>query len=68
MITNDINKMTKDSQFQLMTTTEAAKLLRVSNLTIYRWIKAGKLPASKLGRNIRIKKTDLLGFVERNAL
>ena len=51
-----------------MTTTEAAKLLRVSKLTIYRWIKAGKLPASKLGRNIRINKAELKSFIEGNAL
>ena len=63
-----MNKMSNENHFHLMTTTEAAKLLRVSKLTIYRWIKAGKLPASKLGRNIRINKAELKSFIEGNAL
>jgi excisionase family DNA binding protein len=43
----------------LLTVHEAASLLRVSELTIRRWIWAGKLPATRLGRLVRIRPADL---------
>lgn len=42
------------------TVVEAARLLDVSPVTIWRWIEAGKLPAYRVGsRKLRIKKEDL---------
>jgi len=38
----------------ICTTAEAAELLGVSRLTVYRWIKAGKLDAGKYGGTWRI--------------
>ncbi len=39
---------------------EAAALLKVSQSTVWRWIKSGKLPAKQIGaRTIRITKQDL---------
>lgn len=37
---------------------ELADKLRVNKMTIYRWIKAGKLPAVKVGKDYRITKED----------
>jgi excisionase family DNA binding protein len=37
----------------------AAKYLDVSERTLLRWIKSGKLKPSKVGREYRIKPTDL---------
>jgi excisionase family DNA binding protein len=37
---------------------ELAEKLRVNKMTIYRWIKAGKLTASKLGKHYRITKVE----------
>ena len=37
----------------------AAKYLDVSERTVLRWIKSGKLKPSKVGREYRIKPTDL---------
>jgi excisionase family DNA binding protein len=42
-----------------LTVHEAASLLRVSELTVRRWIWAGKLPAARLGRRVRIRPSDL---------
>jgi excisionase family DNA binding protein len=44
----------------LLTLPEAAKLLKVSVVTIRRWIKQGRLPAYHVGpRKVRIRRHDL---------
>ncbi|MFP4148939.1 MAG: helix-turn-helix domain-containing protein [Nitriliruptoraceae bacterium] len=49
----------------LLTVGEVADLLRVSNMTVYRLIKAGDLPALRVGRNYRIREMDLTAFLEQ---
>jgi excisionase family DNA binding protein len=49
-----------DSDWDFLTLTEAAKLLKVSVVTLRRWIKQGRLPAYHVGpRKVRIKRSDL---------
>ena len=49
----------------LLTTTEAAKLLKVSPVTIARWLKQGRLPAYRVGpRGVRIRRDDLAGLLK----
>ena len=43
----------------LMTVAEVAEVLRVSTMTVYRLIKAGELPALRVGKNYRIRAGDL---------
>jgi len=43
---------------------EVADKLKVAYLTVYRWIKAGKLVAVKAGKQHRIKRNDLNIFLE----
>ncbi len=47
----------------LLTVAEVADALRVSNMTVYRLIKAGDLPALRVGRNYRIRGADLATFL-----
>jgi excisionase family DNA binding protein len=42
-----------------LTVREVAALLRVSDLTIRRWVWSGKLPALRVGRTLRIKQADV---------
>ncbi|HEX2173430.1 MAG TPA: helix-turn-helix domain-containing protein, partial [Dehalococcoidia bacterium] len=45
---------------------QAAALLGVSRVSIWRWIRAGHLPAARLGhRTTRIKRADLELVIER---
>ncbi|MCA9328133.1 helix-turn-helix domain-containing protein, partial [Candidatus Saccharibacteria bacterium] len=43
---------------------EARKLLRVSRVTLYRWITDGKLRANKVGGTYRIKQSDVDALIE----
>jgi len=44
---------------ELLTINEVIKIAKVSRVTIYNWMTSGKLRAYKLGKGVRIKKTDL---------
>lgn len=48
----------------LLTVTEVAALLRVSNMTVYRLINAGDLSALRVGKSYRIREADLASFLE----
>jgi excisionase family DNA binding protein len=49
-----------NSDLDLLTLTEAAALLKVSVVTLRRWIKQGRLPAYHVGpRKVRINRRDL---------
>lgn len=47
----------------LLTVAEVAGVLRVSNMTVYRLIKAGELPALRVGKNYRIRERDLEAYL-----
>jgi len=49
---------------KLLTLKETAKVLRVSERTIMRYLKSGKLKASRVGQ-WRIKQSDLNKFLEK---
>jgi excisionase family DNA binding protein len=54
------NTMTNSQESDYYTVAQAAKVLDVSPSTIWRWVKAAKLPAYRVGpRKIRMKKEDL---------
>ena len=46
------------------TVAEVARQLRVSNMTVYRLVKAGQLPAVRVGRGYRIRERDVLKYLE----
>lgn len=45
---------------------EVADLLKVSYLTVFRWIQTGKLTAYKMGKMHRIEISDLNIFLEKS--
>lgn len=49
---------------KLMSVAEAAERLNVHKMTVIRAIKAGKLPAAKVGRFWRIEPADLEAYIE----
>lgn len=49
---------------RLATVAEVAAHMRVSNMTVYRLIKSGQLPALRVGKNFRIRGRDLVAYLE----
>lgn len=52
----------------LLTVAEVADVLRVSNMTVYRLIKAGELTALRVGKNYRIPQAELERFLATGAV
>lgn len=52
----------------LMTVSEVAAAMRVSNMTVYRLIKNGELPAVRVGKNYRLRGSDLERFLEERSV
>ena len=50
---------------EFLSTTELAKLMGISRVSVYRKIKRGDIKAIKAGRNFIIKKSDLGGVLDR---
>ncbi len=46
-----------------LTVGEVAQVLRVSNMTVYRLINAGQLPAVRVGKSYRVREEDLDAFL-----
>ena len=53
-------QVSADNPADLLTRTEVARYLRVSDRTVSRLIRTGQLPASRIGRAVRIRRSDLL--------
>jgi excisionase family DNA binding protein len=51
-------------QSKLLTVDDVARLLAISKMTVYRYIKTKKLCAYKLEQELRIKETDLQHFLD----
>ena len=52
----------------LLTVGEVAQLMRVSNMTVYRLIKSGQLSAIRVGKNYRLRNTDLDRYLNERAV
>lgn len=50
----------------ILTTEDACKLLKVSRHTIYQLIQSNALKAKKIARQYRIKKSDLIYFLDED--
>ncbi len=48
---------------RLLMVRELAERMRVANRTVYRLIKAGDLPAIRVGKNFRIRRSDVESYL-----
>jgi excisionase family DNA binding protein len=52
----------------ILTIPEVAEYLRISNAKMYRLVQTGKIPYVKIGRNVRIRRKDLLKWIDANCI
>ena len=52
---------------RLLTVNEVAELMRVSNMTIYRLIKAGEINATRVGRSYRLRQRDVDAYLTKGS-
>ena len=52
------------SDVRFLTVAEVADMMRVSNMTVYRMVESGKLPAVRFGRSYRIPESALAAAIE----
>jgi excisionase family DNA binding protein len=50
---------------EFLTVAEVARQLRVSNMTVYRLIKAGEMRAVRVGRGYRLKEDDVRRYLQQ---
>jgi len=48
-----------EGKARFLTPAEVADMLRVSTMTVYRLIKAGDIPALKVGKSYRLREEDV---------
>lgn len=52
------------SDVRFLTVAEVADMMRVSNMTVYRMVESGKLPAVRFGRSYRIPESALAAVLQ----
>ena len=60
MIDNDSNI----EDLEMLTSDQVMKLLKISQPTLYRYVKRGTLKSYKFGRDLKFKKSDIGAFIE----
>ena len=53
---------------RLLTVGEVAATMRVSNMTVYRLIKSGQLGAIRVGKNYRIRESDVNRYLSERSI
>ena len=57
--------MSRDlSDVRFLTVAEVAEMMRVSNMTVYRMVHSGDLPAVRFGRSFRIPESAVVAAIE----
>lgn len=59
-----VNQPLESATSRLLTVSEVADLLALSEKTIRRWIAAGRLPAVRFGRVVRVSTNSLEKFIQ----
>jgi excisionase family DNA binding protein len=52
----------------LLTVAEVASIMRVSNMTVYRLIRGGDLPAIRVGKNYRIREAEAQRYLTERSV
>lgn len=62
---NGIQESNNIDNIKFLTLQEVAKILKVSYITVFRWVKSGKLNSVKAGKQYRISSIELNNFLNK---
>ena len=54
------------SEIHFLTVAEVAAVMRVSNMTVYRLVHSGELPAARVGRSFRVPETAVNDYLRKS--
>jgi excisionase family DNA binding protein len=57
-----------DEEIVWLSTQEAARRLGITTRTLYRFVDEGQIPAYKMGRVFRLKRSDVDEFIDRSRI
>ena len=52
-------------EHEILTVNQVAEYLQLSEMTTYKLVQGGRIPAFKIGRHWRIKRTDLNNLIDQ---
>ena len=52
-------------EHEILTVNQVAEYLQLSEMTTYKLVQEGRIPAFKIGRHWRIKRTDLNNLIDQ---
>ena len=50
----------------IMTVPEAAKIMRIAEVTVRKWVSERRIPHVRLGSRIMIRQEDVIDFIGKN--
>lgn len=50
---------------EILTVSQVAEYLQLSEMTTYKLVQEGRIPAFKIGRHWRVRKSDLIALIDR---
>ena len=53
---------------KIYTVPQVAEYLQISRSKMYDWVKRGKIPHFRIGRNVRIRESDLQAYIDANCI
>lgn len=59
-----MSNLVQEIKSEFLTVSEVARLMRVSNMTVYRLIRSGELSAVRIGNRYRLKESDVAKYLE----
>ncbi len=61
-----VSDLAREVTSEFLTVSEVARLLRVSNMTVYRLIHSGELPAVRIGNRFRLRESEVHRYLDEH--
>jgi len=61
-----VSSLARETALDFLTVGEVARLMRVSNMTVYRLIRSGALKAVRVGNRYRVREADVHKYLDES--